>query len=78
MPVHPSSVSYRENGKFRFWTERAMERIEFACRRRSSKDSYISPPGENIVTWIIQTPAMKQFSNLTDGIDWIQNLKIAG
>ncbi|WP_373838698.1 ABC transporter ATP-binding protein [Methanospirillum sp.] len=82
IPVHPKgSVRITgENGKFRFWTERAMERIGFVLQGDETVKIHVHIISkENIMTWIIQTPGnVKQFSNLTDGIDWIQNLKIAG
>ncbi|MCA1917342.1 ABC transporter ATP-binding protein [Methanospirillum hungatei] len=82
IPVHPkgSARITGENGKFRFWTERAMERIGFISQENESAEVHVHiVPTEKCMTWIIQTPGtVKHFSNLTDGIHWIQTLKTAG
>lgn len=82
IPVHPkgSARITGENGKFRFWTERAMERIGFISQENEPAEIHVHiAPTENCMTWIIKTPGtVKHFSNLTDGIHWIQTVKIAG
>lgn len=82
IPVHPKG-SVRiigENGRFKFWTERAMERIGFVpCTHEQPNILIEIRKKEEAMAWVIQnTGVEKQFSNLTEGISWIQNSIVAG